>query len=251
MKKSVTIFICILSLIACQKQIGIVPEKISADILKTKGSDESKKTNIVKSESEGQNDDKISEIKTINIGTQKWMKENLNVPKYRNGDLIPKVTDPNVWVSLSSGAWCWYNNDSATYASTYGRLYNWYAVNDSRGLAPIGFHIASDDEWTTLITYLGGTTIAGGAMKETGFLHWQSPNTNATNSSGFTGLPGGYRSDLGNFSLLGYNGAWWSSSSTSENPGNAWFRDLGHNYTIAYRYPGPKVSGFTVRCMVD
>src|ERR1035437_4904310 len=130
-------------------------------------------------------------IPSVTICTQSWMLKNLDVSTYRNGDLIPEVTDGSAWSALTAGAWCWYNNDSATNASTYGKLYNWYAVNDPRGLAPTGWHVPSDAEWTTLSTCLGGNAVAGGAMKETGTTHWTSPNTGATNSSGFTGLPGG------------------------------------------------------------
>ena len=124
---------------------------------------------------------------------QTWMLKNLDVDRYRNGDPIPKVTDPSIWTSLTTGAYCYYNNDSATYAATYGKLYNWYAVHDPRGLAPEGWHIPSDAEWATLETCLGGSSVAGGKMKETGTTHWTAPNTDATNSSGFAGLPGGFR----------------------------------------------------------
>ena len=147
------------------------------------------------------------------------MDKNLDVDRYRNGDPIPKVTDPTAWVALTTGAYCYYNNDSATYAATYGKLYNWYAVNDPRGLAPAGWHIPSDAEWATIETCLGGASVAGGEMKETGTIHWQSPNTGATNSSGFTGLPGGYRnydvvfSDVGYLRLLvEFYGVQWSRS---------------------------------------
>src|SRR5450759_3473794 len=143
-------------------------------------------------------------IPSVTICTQVWMLKNLDVSTYRNGDLIPKVTDPTAWSALTTGAWCWCSNDSATNASTYGKLYNRYAVNDPRGLPPTGWHVPSDAEWNTLITCLGGDPfVAGGAMKETGTTHWQSPNTDATNSSGFTGLPGGLR-DTGPFSAVGF-----------------------------------------------
>src|SRR5205085_6409714 len=134
----------------------------------------------------------------------------LSVSTYLNGDTIPSITDPTIWASLTTGAYCYYNNDSTTYAATYGKLYNWYAVNDPRGLAPLGWHIPSDAEWTTLENCLGGSSVAGGAMKETGITYWLSPNTSATNSSGFTGLPGGYRNPSdGSFYLISSNGIWW------------------------------------------
>ena len=110
---------------------------------------------------------------------------------YRNGDSIPEVTDPNIFDTLTTGAWCNYNNDPANEA-IYGKLYNWYSVNDPRGLAPQGWHVPADSEWTILTTFLGGSAIAGSALKDTSSL-WGSPNTGSTNSSGFSGLPGGYR----------------------------------------------------------
>lgn len=137
--------------------------------------------------------------KTIKIGTQTWMKKNLDVNKYKNGDPIPQVTDSVAWAALTTGAYCYFNNDSATYAATYGKLYNWYAVNDPRGLAPAGWHVPSDKEWTTLTDFLGGDSIAGGKLKETGLLHWRSPNKGATNTTGFTALPGGFRTDNGSY----------------------------------------------------
>ena len=120
------------------------------------------------------------------------MAKNLSVARYRNGDKIPQVKTLQLGLGLQLGAWCWYNNDPAN-DSSYGRLYNYYAVADSRGLAPTGWHIPSDSEWTTLSTFLGGDAVAGGKMKEAGTAHWLDPNTGATNSSGFTALPGGLR----------------------------------------------------------
>ena len=138
---------------------------------------------------------------TVTICNQTWTKSNLNVSKYRNGDFIPQVTDPTAWANLTTGAWCYYNDDPAN-GAVYGKLYNWHAVNDPRGLAPQGWHIPSDIELTTLTNCLGGESIAGGQMKESGFAHWLSPNTDATNSSGFTGLPGGSRGTMGYIMIL-------------------------------------------------
>ena len=137
----------------------------------------------------------------VTIGTQIWTSCNLNVDTYRNGDPIPQVTDATTWANLTTGAWCYYNNSSAN-GTVYGKLYNKYAVDDPRGLAPLGYHIPTDTEWNTLITYLGGTSVAGGKMKEAGTLHWQSPNTGATNISGFTGLGSGFRGAAGGFGLI-------------------------------------------------
>ena len=192
---------------------------------------------------------------TIKIGTQVWMKRDLIASYYRNGDKIPQVKDPAKWAALTTGAWCWYNNDSATYALTYGKLYNWYAVNDPRGLAPTGYHIPSDAEWDTLSTFLGGDRVAGGKMKTTGTIEagtglWSSPNKRATNRSGFTGLPGGYyRYDFGTFGYIGYYGYWWSS--TEFDAGYAWSRGLDYSYGFIYRSSPNKHFGFSVRCLRD
>jgi uncharacterized protein (TIGR02145 family) len=137
------------------------------------------------------------------------MENNLEVTNYRNGDIIPYVSDPTAWAGLTTGAWCYYKNDLK---SGYGKLYNWYAVNDIRGLAPAGWHVPTDAEWTTLTTFLGGVSVAGGKMKTTGTKSWKTPNTAATNSSGFSGLPGGYCSNAGTFFNVDYFGYWWSST---------------------------------------
>ncbi len=128
---------------------------------------------------------------TVTIGTQVWMTRNLDVDHYRNGDPIPEVKSASLWKSLTTGAWCYFKNDKDS-GVTYGKLYNWYAVNDPRGLAPVGWHIPSDAEWSTLSAYLGGDSIAGGKLKESGTSHWNIPNTGATNVSGFSALPGGW-----------------------------------------------------------
>src|ERR1035437_587115 len=191
----------------------------------------------------------LGSIPSVTICTQVWMLKNLDVSTYRNGDLIPKVTDPTAWQALTTGAWCWYNNDSATYASTYCKFYNWYAVNDPRGLAPTGWHVPSDAEWTTLGDCLGGWQVAGGAMKETGTTHWKSPNTGATNSSGFTGLPGGYRDLYGAFYDVGGDGTWWSS--TEANTTEAWSRILLSYSGTIERENFLKPQGWSVRCLRD
>lgn len=184
----------------------------------------------------------------VTICSQVWVIKNLDVDRYRNGDLIPKVTDPTAWAALTSGAYCYYNNDSATYAATYGKLYNWYAVNDPRGLAPAGWHVPSDAEWTTLESCLGGAPVAGGAMKETGTTHWTTPNTGATNSSGFTGLPGGNRY-LGTFYDVGNFGVWWSSTEAST--AFAWYRSLIYNNGNIGGGNSNKENGYSVRCVRD
>jgi uncharacterized protein (TIGR02145 family) len=183
---------------------------------------------------------------TIDIFNQVWLNSNLNVSRYRNGDPIPQVTDPTLWANLTTGAWCYYNNDPAN-GSIYGKLYNWYAVNDSRGLAPIGWHVPTDNEWTVLTTFLGGSFIAGGKMKAVTL--WNSPNTAATNSSGFTALPGG--SFYSGFSFpFGVIGGWWSSSEEEDLPlVAAWNRQLRYNEGVAVKSGSYKTLGISVRCM--
>ena len=192
--------------------------------------------------------------KTITIGTQTWMAENLRTTYYRNGDAIPEVADNTAWGNLSAGAYCNYNNTSAKdNIATYGRLYNWYAVSDSRKIAPIGWHVATHAEWATLITYLGGENVAGGKMKEVGTTHWISPNVEASNSSGFTAIPGGMREKndiLGSqYGGLGYNNWWWSS--TSSDASNAWFRSLYSDATVILYNAYNKSDGLYVRCVKD
>jgi uncharacterized protein (TIGR02145 family) len=185
---------------------------------------------------------------TVTIGTQVWTTKNLDVATYSDGTVIPEVKDPSAWASLTTGAWCYYNNDSEN-GPIYGKLYNWYAVNDPRGLAPTGYHIPTDAEWTTLTDFLGRSSVAGDKMKETGTAHWNSPNQDATNTSGFTGLPGGYCYYSGSFYYIGYYGVWWSS--TEVNTSNAWYRALDYTTGAANRDDGYKAYGFSVRCLRD
>ncbi len=187
-------------------------------------------------------------LPTVVIGTQQWMRENLDVMTYRNGDVIPQVTDAAAWAGLTTGAWCWSIN-SADNGAIYGKLYNWYAVNDPRGLAPQGWHIPTDAEWTTLSNLLGGFAIAGGKMKTTGTTIWNTPNTSATNESGFAGLPGGYRNASGSFINVGYSGYMWSATEIGST--EAWNRVLSHNDGFLSRYNYEKTSGFLVRCLRD
>jgi uncharacterized protein (TIGR02145 family) len=179
---------------------------------------------------------------------QEWMSENLRTNNYRNGDPIPTGLDNATWSSTTSGAYAIYNNENA-YDDIYGKLYNWYAVTDLRSLCPIGWHVPTDGEWTTLMDYLGGDEVAGGKMKTT--TGWQSPNTGATNESGFSGLPGGYRYDIGIFNDVGvgYYGYWWSSSQSSAS--NAWNRDLAYNGGVADRGVAGRRAGLSVRCLRD
>ncbi|MBM3452329.1 MAG: hypothetical protein FJX84_04205 [Bacteroidetes bacterium] len=175
------------------------------------------------------------------IGNQIWMTENLKVKRYRNGDIIPQIQDPLQWSESTTGAWCYYENDTSK-----GVLYNWHAVNDSRGLAPVGHHIPSDAEWTILTDFLGGEDAAGTKMKSTS--GWEEDG-NGTNSSGFSGLPGGYRYYNGTFTNIGYYGCWWSSMEGSTT--NAWDRSLICTIGYVYRNYNDKRVGVSVRCLRD
>jgi uncharacterized protein (TIGR02145 family) len=179
---------------------------------------------------------------------QEWMVENLRTTSYANGDPIPNITDGTQWANLTTGAWKYYFNDNQ-YENPYGKLYNWHTVNDSRNVCPTGWHVPSDAEWSVLSDYLGGQNVAGGKMKSTGTQYWQSPNTDATNVSGFSGLPGGGYSGSGAFDVLGSDGVWWCSSELDSD--YAWIRYLSHlsgDVGSTYYY---KTDGFSVRCLKD
>jgi uncharacterized protein (TIGR02145 family) len=190
----------------------------------------------------------------VTIGTQVWTTNNLDVTTYSDGTVIPEVSDPTQWSNLTTGAWCYYNNNSSS-GTTYGKLYNWYAVagihdtdagTPNKILAPTGWHVPTDAEWTTLITTLGGESVAGGKMKA--ITLWNSPNTDATNSSGFRALPGGSRRYNG-FNDIGDYGYWWSSSEGTT--ADAWSRHLNYGNGYAYRPNATKETGFSVRCLRD
>jgi uncharacterized protein (TIGR02145 family) len=184
----------------------------------------------------------------VTIGTQVWKTKNLDVDHYRNGEPIPNVTDSVQWANLTTGAWCYYNNDPAL-GAIYGKLYNWYAITDPRGLAPAGWHIPSDSEWKTLTDYLGYEDVAGSKLKEAGTAHWSKTNADATNESGFTALPGGYRIINGTFDTIGSNGDWWSS--TENNATEAWVRDLYFGGPWVGKLNPNKGNGFSIRCVKD
>jgi uncharacterized protein (TIGR02145 family) len=184
---------------------------------------------------------------TVKIGTQTWMKENLKTTKYRDGSAIPNIIDDSAWLTQTAGTYCWYNNDIDNKA-IYGALYNWYAVVDSHKLCPAGWHIPTDTEWTTLLTYLGGSIIAGDKLKDTTL--WDSFSNNADNSSGFTALPGGYRANGPNsFTNFVYEGDWWTITEYDA--------ECAFGYLLIFSTPQvPRVSyykytGFSVRCVKD
>jgi len=197
-------------------------------------------------------------LPNVTIGTQVWTNKNLDVSTYRDGTPIPQVTDSAQWANLTTGAWCYYNNDPVN-GAIYGKLYNWYAVagiydaaslNDPtlrKQFAPIGWHVPSYDEWTTIADYLG--EFAGNKMKETGIAHWYSPNQDATNSSGFTGLPVGLREYYGAFNYVGSDEHWWSS--TEGDTSSAWYRSLRYYSSGLFRANSNKDYGFSVRLVKD
>ncbi len=185
-------------------------------------------------------------FKTVTIATRQWMAENLSSANYRNGDPIPQVDDPVEWGQLKTGAWCYYENRSEN-GVTYGKLYNWFAVNDPRGLAPAGWHVASDSEWEELVTALGGEKAAGTKLKSE--VLWREPLVGADNRTGFTAIPSGYRSSNGSFSLFGTNSSFWTS--TEDNNFSAWYREMFNSYSAVYRISSSKTQGFAVRCIKD
>jgi uncharacterized protein (TIGR02145 family) len=199
--------------------------------------------------------------RTVLIGDQCWIVENLKVVHYRNGDAILHAADSGAWSGLAEGACCEYDNDSGN-VETYGRLYNWHAVTDERGIAPEGWHVATDDEWKQLEVYLGMSRSeaeskgfremaedVGGKLKDTGTSQWISPNASATNESGFSAMPGGFRNYLGHFNNMGFNGYFWSS--TAYDSLDAWSRYLYNDNSGISRYHSNMQNGLSVRCVRD
>lgn len=197
----------------------------------------------------------------ISIGTQKWLQENLKVRHYNNGDLIPLVSDSWLWSNAAVGQCCYYDNDSAANAGEYGALYNWSAITDTRKICPVGYHVPTNAEWNTMEIYLDATvdtingvwtgTHIGGILKEAGTAHWISPNTGATDSVGFSALPGGYRDDAGTYLVKNYDGGWWTSTLTP---------DINFGYGRGIDYQSAQINhntgfgltgGFSVRCICD
>jgi len=186
---------------------------------------------------------------TVQIGNQLWMSENLKTTRYNNGDEIPTGLTDGEWQNATSGALAVYD-DNESNADIYGRLYNWYAVVDNRGVCPENFHVPTDEEYTQLTIYLGGSDVAGGKMKEAGLEHWNSPNTGATNESGFSGLPGGFRNTSGAYVDMGSLGVFRSSSEYSSS--QAWIHSLWYEDAVVYRgFNMQKNSGNSVRCVGD
>jgi len=185
---------------------------------------------------------------TVMIGTQEWMADNLRSSRFCNGDPIAHVTDSTLWVGTTSDAWTYYGNDAMA-DSAYGKLYNWFSVNDPRNICPCGWRIPTDAEWMVLIDHLGGESVAGGKMKSSGIQYWQMPNADATNASGFSGLPGGLRHNNGMFMGLGVVGSWWSSKEAPTT--SAWTHSLNAWGGNTYRATHYKRAGLSVRCIKD
>jgi uncharacterized protein (TIGR02145 family) len=185
--------------------------------------------------------------RTIVIGDQCWMMENLRVTHYRNGDSLPNVTGLEDWEGLSGGAYCNYNNSEDSIA-VYGRLYNWYAVNASSDIAPEGWHVPADAEWQSLIDFLGGASVAGGKLKDTGTVHWCSPNIGATNESGFKALPRGLRY-AGSFVFGCEIASFWSSTEFGDY--YAWCELIANSDSAIERSYYLRNEGFSVRCVKD
>jgi len=187
----------------------------------------------------------------IKIGTTSWAQKNLDVTRFQNGDIIKNATGEKEWEEAGQNgqpAWCYYDNDSEN-GKIYGKLYNWYAVNDSRGLCPKGWHLPTDDEWINLTEQLGGTEIAGGKMKSIETKYWDAPNLNDTNESNFTGIPGGYRKNDNSFNNIKNYVFFWSASSYSNI--NAWYFCIYNNFSFVYRYNIEKPVGASIRCIKD
>jgi uncharacterized protein (TIGR02145 family) len=195
---------------------------------------------------------------TVTIGTQTWMKENLKNTHYRNGEPIVYAPDDTKWFNLcagateiQSGAFCNYDND-ANNATMYGRLYNGNAVKDSRNICPVGWHIPTTAEWKALESYLGGAIVAGGKMKEASKTHWISPNIGADNTSGFSGVPGGFRFRRGEFGSIGFSCYLWSSGWTRLDGTEAgWFRLVSYSSQSINHNDYSEASGFSIRCIKD
>jgi len=187
----------------------------------------------------------------IQIGEQIWMGENLRTTTFSDGTPILQVRDYEDWSKLSQAAYSWYNNDSLN-AGDFGGLYNYYAVESGK-LCPDGWHVPGDEDWIVLEAFLGGADVAGGAMKETGTDHWKTPNTEAGNESGFTALPGGYRSYTGPFNLMRIEAFWWTSSEKDwyGSTNTVIYRNLQYDGQEVRRHVAEKANGFSVRCVKD
>lgn len=209
-------------------------------------SEENPNSNIGEMENNTIKDIDGNVYKTVTIGSQIWMAENLRVTHFNNGEEIPNIQSKIFWNGTTSGACCDYDN-SAQNSIRYGKLYNWFAVNDKRGIAPKGWRVANKTDWQTLIIFLGGQNVAGGKLKESGIINWKSPNIGATNSTGFTALPSGGRD--GDYFGIGEECDWWDSTPTNTTSANRFYIESNTEsigFTIA-----EKNLGLSVRCIKD
>jgi uncharacterized protein (TIGR02145 family) len=186
--------------------------------------------------------------KTVRIGNQVWMAENLKSSTLSDGTQIPDVPDAIAWNELTTPGLCWYNNDVLAHKDIYGALYNYYTVNTGK-LCPAGWHVPSRDEWQQLRDVMGDTLTGGGKLKEEGTEHWKTPNTGAVNSMGFTALPAGIRYFEGTYNSLSYFTSFWSSTAADDN--KAWYLSLYYSDAIAAMNKTSKKDGFSVRCIKD
>ena len=258
MKKIFILLVVTSSILACKKTTTTTPTSTTNSV--TCGDNPNIKFTCIGTPI-GKFGDCITDVdgnvyKTVTIGTQTWMAENLKVSKYNDGTTIPKVTDSIQWSKLNTGAYCYYNNDFSNNAK-YGKLYNWYVINlktsGNKNICPIGWHIPSYTEWTTLTDYLGGTAVAGGKMKEVGTSNWNTPNTKASNISLFTAIPGGVRYENEQFIAIGDGGGWWTTeeyySTYNSYNDSAWFMALPNDDGgVVYKFFN-KSYGQSVRCI--
>lgn len=185
---------------------------------------------------------------TIKIGNQVWLAEDLKVSRLNDGTPVKQEKDPKLWISTKDPAWCWYANDSANYSFPRGKLYNWYAVNTGK-LCPQGWHVPSNREWEDLQIYLGGDSVAGGKMKTTGTFFWRSPNVGATNETGFSAIPGGYRDGTGQYTYSTMFNRWWSLTVFPPEGAYTWY--VYHGQKNLYQQGDLKLFGNSVRCLKD
>ena len=255
MKQLLLTLLIVTFLLSCKKEDTTTTTTTTPNTTTTKTID-TIQTSIVKYGA-GVKDIDGNKYKTVIIGKQEWMGENLKVSKNNDGTDIPNISDYSKWGYNTTGAWCHYNND-ASFNEKYGKFYNKYALseisNGNKNVCPSGWHVPTEGEWTILTEFLGGSSIAGGKMKEVGTNSWKSPNNDASNTSLFSALPGGRRDFTGNYYLINYNGVWWTSSEQSNS--QAWAITL-------YSYNGKasigktsngeynKVDGMSIRCIKD
>ena len=200
----------------------------------------------------GCNPNKVQDIdgntyKTVTIGTQVWMAGDLKTTRYNDGTAIPLVTDFDTWASLTTPAYSWYNNDDGN-KEVFGALYNWYVV-DTKKICPKGWHVPSNIEWETLQNFLGGYRFAGGELKLPGTVLWKSPNAGATNSTGFSAVPAGFRSNNGSFNFIGVSSSWWSTAENGDTHADFWV--LYYKNAFMEKNVSEKRIGFCIRCLKD